>query len=61
MVYTPNENDLRYLELFNELDKRRIEQWRRSKPEIVLEANTKRLKLLIARNLSGKARTNTSQ
>lgn len=55
MIYHSTEKDLRYLELYEKKDDKRLRNWLSSDPKNLLEMNVKRFKLLLALNLSKRA------
>ena len=61
MIYHSTEKDLRYLELYEKKDDKRLRNWLSSDPKNLLEMNVKRFKLLLALNLSGRAEKHGKQ
>jgi hypothetical protein len=55
MILKSSKYDLRFLELYENLDLERQKKWLNSDPKNLLEANVRRFKHLLALNLSGKA------
>lgn len=56
MFVDPNEVDVRYLQLYEKIDRKRKQSWLKMHPDELLKANIRYLKLLIVQNLSDRVK-----
>ena len=56
MFLAPNDVDMRYLTLYNEIDTKRKDQWRKIPKAELERSNIQYIKFLVAKNLSEKVK-----